>query len=132
MNLNSPVYYAIITIIVIIFAIAITAQLQGRPEKPFSQVLTYGPVWDKTKWTCTSDKDYIVYGTIRGLQDSMVQITIDGLGSQSLYSLDVGKMQSFTVGSPASHTLTITRTNTVGGWFTLQTQAGAKASCIQS
>ena len=115
-----------------VFAIAITAQLQGRGDKPFSQVQTFGPVWDGTKWTCTSDQGYIVYGTIRGLQNSMVEINIEGFGDQSLYSLDVGKMQSFTVGSPAGHTMTITRTGTVSGWFTLQTEAGAKASCTVS
>jgi hypothetical protein len=130
--LSSSVFLTIITIIVIVFAIAITAQLQGRGDKSFSQVITVGPVWDGTKWTCNSDKDYIVHGTIRGLQNSMVEIKIDGLGDQSLYSLDVGKMQSFTVGSPAGHAMTITRTNTVSGWFTLQTVADAKASCTQS
>jgi hypothetical protein len=129
---NTPAYYTIITIVVIIFAIIITAEMQGHPEKPFSQILSYGPVWDGTKWTCVSDKGFIVYGTVRGLADAMVEIHIDGFGTQSLYSLDVGKMQSFTVGSPGGHTMVITRTNTVSGWFTLQTESDAKASCTQS
>ena len=133
MNLgNSSVFLTMITIVVIVFAIAITAQLQGRPEKPFSQILTYGPVWDGTKWTCVSDKDFLIHGTIRGLNNAMVAITIQGVGTQSLYSLDFGKMQSFTVGSSAAHAMIIERNNTVSGWFTLQTESDAKASCTQS
>ena len=129
---NSPVYLTIITIVVIVFAIAITAQLQGHPEKPFSQVLTYGPVWGGTKWTCVSDKDYIVYGTVRGLAGNLLSINITGYGTQSFYTLDPGKMHSFTVGSPGGHTMVITRTNTISGFFTLQTISDAKASCTQS
>ena len=30
---------------IIIFAIVITATVQGPPEKAFSQVITVGPVW---------------------------------------------------------------------------------------
>jgi hypothetical protein len=129
---NSPMYPYIITMVVIVFAIAITAQLQGRPEKPFSQILTYGPLWDGTKWTCVSDKGFIVYGTIVGRQNATVEIHIDGLGTQSHYALDPEKMHSFTVGSTAGHSMVITRTNTVTGWFTLQTESNAKASCTQS
>jgi hypothetical protein len=129
---NTPAYYTIITIVVIIFAVVITAEMQGNHDKAFSKVLTFGPVWDGTKWTCNSDKDYVVYGMVRGLADSMLSITIDGFGTQSLYALDVGKMQPFTVGSPGGHTMTITRTNTVSGFFTLQTESDAKASCTQS
>jgi len=130
--MNSSVYLAIITIIVIVFAVAVTAQLQGRIEKPSSQILTYGPGWNGIKWTCVSDRDFIVYGTIRGLGDSQLSINISGIGTQSLYSLDPEKMQSFTVGSPGNHTMVITRTNTVSGFFTLQTESDAKASCTQS
>ncbi len=129
---NSPVYLTIITIVVIVFTIAITAQLQGHPEKPFSQILTYGPVWTGTNWTCVSDKDFIVHGTIRGLGGNLLAISIAGYGTQSLYTLDPGKMYSFTVGSPAGHTMVITRTNIVSGFFTLQTESGAKANCTQS
>jgi len=127
---NSPVLLTIITIVVIVASIAIITEMK-QPQKPF-QILTYGPVWTGTIWTCTSDQDYIVYGTVRGLGNSQLSIGISGIGTQSLYSLDPEKMQSFTVGSPGNHTMVITRTGTVTGFFTLQTIPDSKASCTQS
>ena len=125
-------------VIVVIFAIVITATYQTQvilsdmPEKPFSKIITVGPVWEKTIWSCTSDKDFIVHGTLRGLQGAQIAINISDLGTQSLYSFDPERMESFSVGSPAGHNMIITRTGTVSGWLTLQTISDATASCTQS
>jgi len=130
----SPSFLTIASVIVIIFAIAITAIIQAppkpeKPEKPFSQIITVGPVWATNTWSCTSDADFIVYGTVRALTGAQLTIWISGLGSQSLYTFDPSNLYSFTVGSPAGHTMTLTRAGTVTGWITLQTTSGATASC---
>jgi len=128
----SSIFLAIGAVIVIIFAIVITALAQGPPEKSFSQIITVGPVWNTNTWSCTSDADFMVYGTLRSLQGATLTISISGLGTQSLYSLNAGQIETFSVGSPASHTMTITGTGaTVTGWITLQTTSGATASCTQ-
>ena len=118
-------------VIIVIFAIVIVAIVQDNQEKPSEEIVTVGPVWNGPTWTCTSDSDYIVYGTLRSPQIAQLAISISGLGSQSFYTLDPGKMESFTVGSPSNHTMTIAATGTISGWFTLQTSHGAKASCMQ-
>ena len=127
----SPLFLTIVTIVIIIFAITITAIIQGSPEKPFSQIITVGPVWSTNTWSCTSDADFVVYATVRALTDAQLAISISGLGTQSFYTFEPSNLYSFTVGSPAGNTMTITRTGTVTGWFTLQTTSGATASCIQ-
>ena len=130
---NSTVFPIAAAVIVIVFVIVITAIVQSQNTHPiFSKVITVGPVWTTDTWSCTSNADYIVSGALRGLGNSQLTISINGLGSQSLYSLDAGKMQTFQVGSPADHTMTITRTGTVTGWITLQTMSGAKANCTQT
>ena len=103
---NSPLLLAIFTIVVIVASVAVIVESQNKPQKPF-QIQTYGPVWDGTVWTCTSDSDYVVYGTVRGLTNAQLAIHISGVGTQSLYSLDYGKLYSFTVGSPGNHTMDI-------------------------
>ena len=128
----SPLFLTIATIVIIVFAIAITAVVQGPPAKEFSQIITVGPVWPTNSWSCTSDVDFIVHGVLRGLQGAQLEIAIFGLGSQSLYIFDEGKMESFSVGSPAGHVMSITRTGTVTGWITLQTTSGAAANCTAS
>ena len=90
-----------------------------------------GPVWTANTWSCTSDADFVVYATVRALTDAQLAISISGLGTQSFYTFEPSNLYSFTVGSPAGNTMTITRTGTVTGWFTLQTTSGATASCIQ-
>lgn len=128
----SPLFLTIITIAIIIFAIVITAAVQPQPEKPFSQIITVGPVWTTNSWSCTSDKDFIVHGTLRGLEGAQLVIGITDLGTQSLYSLDAGKMQTFSLGSPGGHTMTITSSiSTVTGFITLQTTSDANANCTQ-
>ena len=128
----SPLFLTIVTIIVIIFTIVITGVVQGQPARAFGQIITVGPVWTSNVWSCTSDADFIVYGALRSLGNSTLAIAISGLGSQSLYALDAGKMETFAVGSPAEHTMDITITGTVTGWITLQTMSGATASCSQT
>lgn len=120
-------------VVVIIFAVAITAVIQGPSEKAFSQIITVGPVWQSDTWICTSDANFLVHGTLRSLQGATLSISISDLGTQSLYSLNAGQIETFSVGSTAGHTMTITGTGaTVTGWITLQTTSDATASCTQT
>jgi len=98
---------------------------------PFSQVITVGPIWESDSWICVSDSDFIVYGTLRGLENSQLEIFIENVGIQSLYSLNPSEMETFSVGSSAGNDIIITRTGTVTGFITLQTTLYASASCIQ-
>lgn len=123
------IFLTIATIIIIVFAVVITALVQGSPEPAFSQIITVGPVWTTNTWSCTSDADFIVHGTIRAIGDGQLAIGISELGTQSLYTFVPSDLYSFTIGSPADHTMTLTRTGTVTGWITLQTVSGATASC---
>ena len=118
-----------IAVAIIIFTIAITAQLQGHPSKAFSKIITVGPVWSTNSWVCTSDSNYLIYGAIRGIHGATYAISQSALGSQSLYVTDPGKMETFTVGSPAGQTITITSSGTITGYITLQTTEDAVASC---
>jgi len=127
----SPVLLIIGATLVIIFAIVIAAIIQGPTEKPFSQIITVGPIWTTNTWSCTSDADFVVYGTVRALGDAQLAISISDLGTQSLYTFEPSNLHSFTVGSPADHTMTLTRAGTVTGWLTFQTSSGATASCVQ-
>ena len=122
---------AIFTIVVVVIAVAVIVDSQHKPQKPF-QIQTYGPVWTGTVWTCTSDSDYLIHGTVRALNGGQLAVGITGIGTQSLLSFDAGKLYSFTVGSPGNHTMTITRTNVVTGFFTMETASDAKASCTQT
>ena len=115
--------------IIIIFAIVITAAVQGEPET-FSEIQTYGPVWTGPSWTCTSDKDYMINGVLRGLSGAQLRITISGHGSQGLYAFaPVGSIKTFSVGAEGGESITLIRDGTVTGWITLQTMSGAMASC---
>ena len=126
---QSQLFLTITTIVVIVFAVIITTLIQGSPEPAFSQIITVGPVWTSDAWSCTSDADFIVHGTIRSIGDAQLAIGISELGTQSLYTFVPSNLYSFTLGSPADHTMTLTRTGTVTGWITLQTVSGATASC---
>ena len=115
--------------IIIIFAIVITAVVQGEPET-FSEVQTFGPVWTTPTWTCTSDKDYMINGVLRGLSGAQLRITISGHGSQGLYAFaPVGSIKTFSVGADGGESITLIRDGTVTGWITLQTMSSAMASC---
>ncbi len=116
--------------IIIIFAIIITAVVQGQPET-FSQVQTFGPVWNNPTWTCTSDKDFMIHGVLRGISAGQLRITISGHGSQGLYDFTPGgSIKTFSVGADGGESITLIREGTVTGWLTLQTMSGAMASCI--
>ena len=118
--------------LIILFAIAISATLQGPDAEPFSKVITVGPVWDSDSWTCVSDSDFMVHGALRGLGNAQLTISIEGTGTQSLYTINAGEMETFSVGSTAGKMVIITRTGTVTGFITLQTAADATASCTQT
>ena len=115
--------------IIIIFAIIITAVVQGESET-FSQVQTFGPVWTSPTWTCTSDKDFMIHSALRGLSGAQLRITISGHGSQGLYAFaPVGSIKTFSVGADGGESITLIRDGTVTGWITLQTMSSAMASC---
>ena len=130
---SSNILLTIAATAVIIFAIAISAVLQAQSVKTFGQIITVGPVWPSDTWLCTSNKDYIVHGALRGLQGSLLEISISGMGTQSLWELGNATMTSFSVGAPADRLMTISRGGAiVTGWLTLQTESGANASCTPS
>ena len=129
-NTSNLLLVSVSTIIVII-AVVITATITTSNEPAFSQIIVVGPVWSSDTWTCTSDADFLIHGTLRGLEGALLEIEIDDVGTQSLYDLNTGELESFSVGSQANHTMNITRTGTVTGFLTLQTTSSAIASCIQ-
>ncbi len=120
-----------IAVVIIVFAIVITSIAQGPPSKTFSQVITVGPVWDGDTWSCISSADFIVHGALRGLANSQLTINVADVGTQSLYSLSPGELDTFSVGSSGGHEVLITRTGIVTGFLTLQTTTGAAAGCSQ-
>ena len=130
-NFGSNLFPIAAAVIIIVFAIGITAAIQGTPDKPMSQILTVGPVWSTDAWECTSDADFMVHAALRGIGEiPMIEINIQDHGAQSFYSLNIGESETFTVGNQADKTITITRTGTVTGFLTLQTTSNAQASCI--
>lgn len=127
---GSSIFPIAAAVVIIVIAIAVTAAVQGPPDKAFSQVITVGPVWGTDTWTCTSDANFMVHAALRGIGDfPQVQITVEGSGTQSFYNLNVGELETFSVGAGVDKTITITRTGTVTGFITLQTTSDAIASC---
>jgi len=118
--------------IIILVGISVAAVLEPEPEKSLSKIITVGPVWDSDSWTCISNADFMVFGSLRGLGDSQISINISGKGTQSLYSLIPGHLQTFSVGGEANDQVIVTRTGTVTGFITLQTSSDAKATCTQT
>lgn len=129
-NTSNLLLVSVSTIIVII-AVVITATITTSNDQAFSQIIVVGPVWSSDTWTCTSDADFLIHGSLRGLEGAMLEIEIKDVGTQSLYALNIGELESFSVGSQANHTMNITRTGIVTGFLTLQTTSSAIASCIQ-
>ncbi|WKT57902.1 hypothetical protein QVH35_11555 [Candidatus Nitrosotenuis chungbukensis] len=129
--MNIQAILAAVTIVVIVSAVAILLSMQ-KDEGTFSKIITAGPIWTSDTWSCTSNKDFLVYGALRGLEGTEISISIPNLGAQSLYALDHGKMQAFTIGGQSDQTVIITRTGLVTGWLTLQTMSDADASCVQT
>jgi len=129
---RSDVFLVGASTIIIIFAVIITAAVQGSPENKFFQVITVGPVWNSDAWSCTSDEDFMIHGSLRATgPDKMLKIGITAVGTQSLYALDPNQLETFSIGVPADETITITRTGIVTGFITMQTGTDAKASCTQ-
>lgn len=118
--------------IIILIGISVAAVLEPESEKSLSKIITVGPVWESDSWTCISNADFMVFGTLRGLGDSQISINISGKGAQSLYSLTPGQLETFSIGGEANDQVIVTRTGTVTGFITLQTSSGAEATCTQS
>jgi len=117
-------------VVIIVIAIGIAAAVQGTPEMPMSQILTVGPVWNTDAWLCTSDADFIVHARLRGVgANPQITISIESLGSQSLYSLNAGETETFSIGDQADGKISISRTGIITGFITLQTTSNAIASC---
>ena len=114
---------------IIIAAVAIITSVSDSSSDDFSQILTIGPVWNDQGWRCTSDEDFIVHATLRGLRDSQLAIRVSNLGTQSLYEFSPGEFESFTVGANGGQAVVLIRTGVVSGWLTLQTTSDAMASC---
>jgi len=131
---KSLLLFGLSAIAVIIFAVVIVATVQNSfsPQvQSFSQIISYGPVWSTDSWKCTSDSDFMVHAVIRGFEKAQFAIQISNIGTQSLYTFGYqGQTESFSIGAKANETFTITRTGTVSGFLTLQTNTGATASCI--
>ncbi len=118
--------------VIILLAILIPATFLTLNDSSFSKVITVGPLWESDSWTCVSDSDFMVYGTLRGLENSQLEIFIENVGTQSLYSLNPGEMETFSVGNTAGNEIIITGTGTITGFITLQTSTDATASCTQT
>jgi predicted nuclease of predicted toxin-antitoxin system len=118
-----------IGVTVILIAIGITTVMQQPPKAESTQIIVVGPIWSTDSWTCTSDSDFVVHGALRGLAGSLIEINITNIGSQSLFALEEGRLESFTVGAEASNYITITRTGTLTGFITMETSPEATASC---
>ena len=132
-NFGSNIFPIAAAVVIIVISIGIASAVQGTPEKPMSQILTVGPVWNTDTWRCTSDSDFVVHAMLRGIGTDplpALQIWVEDRGSQSFYSMDNSESVSFTVGNLADKSITITRTGTVTGFLTLQTTSDAQASCI--
>ena len=132
-NFGPNVFPIAAAVVIIVIAIAVSAAVQGSPDKTMSQTITVGPVWSTDAWRCTSDADFIVSTLLRGIgADPLpsLKIGLTNHGTQSFYSMDNSESVSFSVGNQADEAITITRTGTVTGFLTLQTTSNAQASCI--
>jgi len=119
--------------IIIIFAIVITASVQGPSEKTFSQIITVGPVWNTINWLCTSTGPFLVHGVlISYTENARLEIFASGAGEQPDFILQPNEMHSFTIGDIADSSIRISRlAGTITGFITLQTTSDATASCEQ-
>lgn len=131
-RLGSDVLLVGVAVVIIVLAIAISSILHETPQPAFSQVITVGPVWTEDTWSCTSDADFIIYGTLisYGEIPSEISIFVSRAGTQPDFQLSPLEMNSFTIGGDANSFINITRTGAVTGFLTLQTTSNALASCI--
>jgi len=131
--INKDIFPIVTIVVIVVIAIAVSATVQGSPDKAMSQIITVGPVWSTDAWRCTSDADFVVHAAIRGIGNDplpLIAVSVEGHGTQSFYSMDNSQSVSFSVGNQADKTITVTRTGTVTGFLTLQTTSDAQASCI--
>ena len=78
-----------ISTVIIVFAIAITAIVQGPTETPFSKIITVGPVWESNTWLCTSTSPFMIHGTLIGYEDNNeLEIFVSGSGTQPDFKLE--------------------------------------------
>ena len=115
---------------IVVILIAIGAFSLSEKETSFSQILSVGPVWNTDSWLCTSDADFMVYGALRGLEGSLLEVRISNIGTQSLYALEAGHLEHFTVGAIGGEQVIVTRTGIVTGFITLHTLSDAEANCV--
>lgn len=119
-------------VIIIVFAIVLTATVQGSYDKSFSQIITVGPVWTSNSWICTSNENFIVHGVLISYDDpSRLIISISGVGTQPDFELFPFEMHSFSIGATADSSMTITRDGNISGLLTLQTPQSATAECVE-
>ena len=117
-------------VIIIVFAIVITAAAQGATEKSFSQITTSGPVWHTGTWICTSNEEFMVHGVLIAYQISGLEMNISGLGNQPDFVFQPREMKTFSIGGSADSTIRLTTTSgVITGFLTLQTSSDATASC---
>jgi len=116
---------------IIIFAIVITAAVQGTSEKPFSQIITVGPVWPTDSWICTSDAEFMIHGILASYEEgSRLEIYLSGAGLQPDFEMNPLEMKTFSIGGPADTSIRISKyVGEISGFITLQTESGATASC---
>jgi len=133
-NFGSNLFPIAAAVVIIVFAIAITAAVQDTTGKEFSQVITVGPVWPTSEWICTSDADYVAHAVLisYGNTTSYLEISISGIGSQPDIEFTPLQMQSFSIGGPADSIMTISSRGVITGYITLQTLSDATATCISS
>jgi hypothetical protein len=129
LEFNSQTTTMAIGIVVILVAIGVSTAIQQPPKPQESQIMTVGPLWNTDSWICTSDKNFMMYGALRGLAGSFLTINISNEGAQSLYALEEGRLESFSIGIEAGNQITITRTGTVTGFLTIETASDAESSC---
>ena len=75
-------------VIIIVFAIVLTATIHGAYDKSFSQIITVGPVWTSDSWICTSNENFIVHGVLISYDDpARLVISISNAGIQPDFQL---------------------------------------------
>jgi len=121
------------SVIIIVFAIVITAAVQASNETTtFSKVITVGPVWATDTWICTSTAEFLVHGVLVSYSDGVgLTISLSGQGTQPDFRFNQGEMKSFSIGGPADSSIRISRSlGLLTGFLTLQTSSDAVAACI--
>jgi len=120
-------------VIIIVFALVITAAVQASNEESFSQIITVGPVWHTGTWICTSTAEFMVHGVLISYSEQGgIEIFVSGVGSQPDFLFNQREMINFSVGGEADSSIRFTRsTGVISGFLTLQTTSGAAAACAE-